>query len=92
MDVRNMKAWKTAKLKYEELNTHTMFPLFGKQLSPEEIIERLEMILKESRESEKKGFASFVLLANPLVRPSKTPPFSKASYLAGGGNQIRTGE
>jgi len=45
MDVRNMKAWKTAKLKYEELNTHTMFPLFGKQLSPEEIIERLEMIL-----------------------------------------------
>lgn len=67
MDVRNMKAWKTANLKYEELNTHTMFPLFGKQLSPEEIIERLEMILKESRESEKKGLASHEIVANPLL-------------------------
>lgn len=47
MDVRNTKAWETAKWKYEELNTHTMIPLFGKQLSLEEIIERLEMILKE---------------------------------------------
>ncbi|MEA1945784.1 MAG: hypothetical protein U9N83_00610, partial [Thermodesulfobacteriota bacterium] len=47
MDVRNTKAWETAKWKYEKLNTHTMIPLFGKQLSLEEIIERLEMILKE---------------------------------------------
>ena len=47
MDVRNTKAWKTAQWKYEELNTHTMVPLFGKQLSPEEIIEQLEIILKE---------------------------------------------
>ena len=47
MDVRNTKAWETAKWKYEELHTHTMIPLFGKQLSIEEIIERLEMILKE---------------------------------------------
>lgn len=47
MDVRNTKAWETAKWKYEELNTHTMIPLFGKQLSLEEIIEQLEMILKE---------------------------------------------
>ena len=47
MDVRNTKAWETAKWKYEGLNTHTMIPLFGKQLSLEEIIERLEMILKE---------------------------------------------
>lgn len=47
MGVRNTKAWKAAKWEYEELNTHTLIPIFGKQLSPEEIIERLEMILKK---------------------------------------------
>jgi tetratricopeptide (TPR) repeat protein len=46
MDVRYTKAWKTARWEYKELNTNTLTPLFGIQLSPEEIIERLDMTIK----------------------------------------------
>ena len=47
MKIRNKKAWKTAQWEYEELLAQGMMPFFGDRLSPEEIIEQLEMIIKD---------------------------------------------
>jgi len=47
MKIRNKKAWKTAQWEYEELVAQGMMPFFGDRLSPEEIIEQLEMIIKD---------------------------------------------
>jgi tetratricopeptide (TPR) repeat protein len=46
MNVRKTKAWKNAQFEYEELITHISVPFFGHKRSPEEIIDRLEIILK----------------------------------------------
>ncbi len=59
-----------------------MFPLFGKQLSPEEIIERLEIILKESRESEKKGLASLCISRKPFSETFENAPIFKGPILS----------
>jgi tetratricopeptide (TPR) repeat protein len=47
MKIRNKKAWKTAQWEYEELVAQGMMPFFGDRLPPEEIIEQLEMIIKD---------------------------------------------
>ncbi|MBW2427881.1 MAG: hypothetical protein JRF56_02905 [Deltaproteobacteria bacterium] len=46
MNIRSTKAWKEAEMEYEFLNSRTLVTLFDRQLSQQEIIDRLEMIVK----------------------------------------------
>ncbi len=50
MDVRNTKAWATAKSEYEELNVKTMMPFFGSPPSGQQIVERVERILRQDKD------------------------------------------
>lgn len=47
MDVKKTNAWKTAEREYEEINAHSTVPFLDAQLSPDEIIKRLERIRKK---------------------------------------------
>lgn len=47
MNIRRTKAWKAAELEYSGIVAQSMVPFLDFQLSPDEIIERLEMIMKE---------------------------------------------
>lgn len=45
MNVRNTEAWEAAEWEYGEMTARSMVPFHGAQLSPDEIIERLERII-----------------------------------------------
>jgi tetratricopeptide (TPR) repeat protein len=47
MNVKNTKAWKEAEYEYSEIVAESIAPFVGFQLSPDEILERLESIIHE---------------------------------------------
>ena len=47
MNVKNTKAWKAAEYEYSEMIAQSIVPFMGLQLSPDDIIERLEIIIHE---------------------------------------------
>jgi hypothetical protein len=46
MKIKRTKAWKEAEMEYEFLNGQTLAPFFDRPLSLQDIIDRLEMIIK----------------------------------------------